>query len=242
MSESHWSEEDSVTFAEYSRYFIPRRDEQIAVILTTLSDLPADFCAIELGCGDGTLARAILDRFPHATLHGLDASPHMLKLATAQAGSHHHRFVAERFELADSAWWRRSHVVHAVVSSLAVHHLTDAAKLALFRNMHALLEPGGVLTIADVVRPASEAARLVAAHDWDTAVRAQIDAASGPAEAYDLFVADRWNMYDHLDEDPADHPATLAEQLNWLKQAGFFGVDCCWLHAGHAVFGGFKSP
>lgn len=241
MSELHWSEEDSITFAEYSRYFIPRRNEQIAVILMTLNGLPADFCAIELGCGDGTLAHAILERFPRATLYGLDASPHMLKLATNQVGSHHHRFVAERFELSDSAWWRRSHIVHAVVSSLAIHHLTDAAKLALFRNMNALLEPGGILTIADVVRPASEAARQVAARDWDAAVRAQIEAANGPAEAYDLFVADRWNMYDHIDEDPVDQPATLPEQLGWLRQAGFSGVDCYWLHAGHAIFGGSKS-
>jgi hypothetical protein len=28
----------------------------------------------------------------------------------------------------------------------------------------------------------------------------------------------------------------------WLKHAGFAGVDCLWLFAGHAVFGGFKQP
>jgi len=26
----------------------------------------------------------------------------------------------------------------------------------------------------------------------------------------------------------------------WLRHAGFAAVDCMWLDAGHAVFGGFK--
>jgi hypothetical protein len=30
-------------------------------------------------------------------------------------------------------------------------------------------------------------------------------------------------------------------QLDWLKEAGFAIVDCFWLQAGHAVFGGFKD-
>ena len=36
-------------------------------------------------------------------------------------------------------------------------------------------------------------------------------------------------------------PQTLLHHLIWLKHAGFGGVDCFWMAAGHAVFGGFKQ-
>ena len=40
------------------------------------------------------------------------------------------------------------------------------------------------------------------------------------------------------DGNPIDKPSSLAEQLAWLVQAGFVGVDCHWLVAGHAIFSG----
>ncbi|MEX2283916.1 MAG: class I SAM-dependent methyltransferase [Gemmatimonadota bacterium] len=240
MSEPHWSETDSQTFAQYSSYFIPKRNEQIDAIVATLAGLPANFSALELGCGDGTLAHAILERFAAATVYGLDGSPHMLETARARLKSYAGRFVPEPFELAGSTWRRRSSPVHAVVSSLVIHHLDGPAKQALFRDVFALLEPGGAFTIADVMRPASEAARQIAAHDWDEAARSQIAAANGPDRAYTRFVDDRWNMYHHLDQDPIDQPSTLVEQIDWLSAAGFHQVDCYWLFAGHAVFGGYR--
>jgi len=37
-----------------------------------------------------------------------------------------------------------------------------------------------------------------------------------------------------------DHASALLHHLVWLKHAGFASVDCFWMFAGHAVFGGFK--
>jgi hypothetical protein len=41
--------------------------------------------------------------------------------------------------------------------------------------------------------------------------------------------------------DPLDRPSGLFEQLRWLAEAGFTGVDCFWMSAGHAVYGGYTS-
>jgi hypothetical protein len=30
--------------------------------------------------------------------------------------------------------------------------------------------------------------------------------------------------------------------LTWLSEAGFAVVDCFWLQAGHAIYGGYKAP
>jgi hypothetical protein len=38
-----------------------------------------------------------------------------------------------------------------------------------------------------------------------------------------------------------DRPSPLFHHLVWLKHAGFAAVDCFWLCAGHAVYGGFKD-
>ncbi len=43
------------------------------------------------------------------------------------------------------------------------------------------------------------------------------------------------------DANPIDKPSSLAEQLAWLAEAGFVGVDGHWLLAGHAIFSGQKS-
>ena len=36
-------------------------------------------------------------------------------------------------------------------------------------------------------------------------------------------------------------PSPLFDQLAWLSEAGFEPVDCFWLLAGHAVYGGYKN-
>ena len=85
--------------------------------------------------------------------------------------------------------------------------------------MAAALASGGVLVIADIVRPPDARGLAVAAQQWDEAVRARALA---------------------LDGDPIDKPSSLAEQLAWLAEAGFAGVDAHWLVAGHAIFSGRK--
>ena len=54
------------------------------------------------------------------------------------------------------------------------------------------------------------------------------------------FVGEGWNYYRQPD-DPIDRPSSLAEQLGWLREIGFVGVDAFWVKAGHALFGGYKG-
>jgi hypothetical protein len=42
-------------------------------------------------------------------------------------------------------------------------------------------------------------------------------------------------------EDHRDQPSPVFHQLLWLQSAGFPVVDCFWMHAGHAIFGGYKA-
>ena len=100
----------------------------------------------------------------------------------------------------------------AVVSALAIHHLTDDEKRALFMRVHAALEPGGVFVNAEqVIGPSPRFTEVD--ERWHEA-RAR-EAGSDDAEwagAVERMAHDRC--------------ATVEDQLRWLRAAGFGEADC----------------
>src|SRR5205814_2164447 len=132
------------------------------------------------------------------------------------------RFQTQLFDLADSSWRAQPWPVHAVVCSLTIHHLDGAEKQQLFQDMARLLEPGGVLLIADVIAPASHAGIELAAKAWDAAVRKRALEIDGNLDTLTYFEREQWNMYRYYpDEGDMDKPSRLLDQLKWLEQAGF---------------------
>jgi tRNA (cmo5U34)-methyltransferase len=241
MSEINWSEAASQTFIDFGRYFVPEREQQIAAFVGLIPAQEQPFNLLELCCGEGLLAGALLERFPACTVYGFDGSPAMLDHARRQLAQYGDRFQTQLFSLADSSWRAPQWPVHAVVSSLTIHHLDGDEKQQLFRDIARLLEPGGVFLIADVIAPASHAGAELAATAWDAAVRKRALEIDGNLDAFAYFERERWNMYRYPEPDDIDKPSRLLDQLKWLEQAGFADVDVFWMQAGHALFGGRKS-
>jgi tRNA (cmo5U34)-methyltransferase len=250
-AKASWDEEDSQDFLDHGRFFVPDREEQIEILCdlipapagaATPGDIAGPAHLVELCCGEGLLSGALLERFPAALVHAYDGSTAMLAAAAARHASHGERFSVQPFDLADPSWRRFPWPVHAVLSSLAVHHLDGPGKAALFADLHAALAPGGVLLLADLVLPVHPEGRAVAARGWDEAVRRRSLSLGGDLEAYEVFRRERWNYYADPEPDPADQPSPLFEQLQWLSAAGFAAVDVFWMKAGHAIYGGVKSP
>jgi tRNA (cmo5U34)-methyltransferase len=234
-----WGEQDSQAFIDYGRYFVPEREEQIAIICELIEPRAEPFRVVKLCCGEGLLARALLTRFPQCTVAGYDGSPEMLRAAQANLAQLAGRFAPVQFDLAAADWRTGQTPAHAVVSSLAIHHLDAAEKQELFRAVFRMLAPGGVFVVADVIEPAHARGLAVAARAWDDAVRRRALELDGDTAAFDFFTRDGWNLYRH--PDPMDKPARLFEQLQWLAAAGFADVDVHWLKAGHAVFSGHRE-
>jgi tRNA (cmo5U34)-methyltransferase len=128
--------------------------------------------------------------------------------------------------------------VDVIVSSLCLHHLNDAKKQYLYKAAAERLSPRGALLIADLIDPQHPVSRALAADQWDAQAKRQADAVGAP-QLYERFLDERWNHFRFPDE--SDQPSALFHHLIWLRHAGFAAVDCCWLNAGHAVFGGFKQ-
>lgn len=187
---SEWSDPGRV--AEYLSREIPHRVTAEEMLLEALPPRVERF--LDLGTGDGRMIALVRGRHPDARAVGLDASEPMLSRATD-------RFAAEpQVEL-------RRHDLglpltvegpfDAIVSGLAIHHLEDERKRALFGEIQALLAPGGVFANLDLVSPASP-------------------------QIHERFRRE----VGRTEDDPTDRLADLGEQLGWLRGAGFREVDC----------------
>jgi tRNA (cmo5U34)-methyltransferase len=235
-----WDEQDSRTFIDYGRYFVPDRERQLQTIVDLLPSSEGPFRVIELGCGEGLLAQAILQQYPSCIVYGLDGSTEMRHRARNRLARFGERFQAASFNLADESWRQVDDPVQAVVTSLALHHLDAAQKQRLFRDVYRMLALGGVFVIADLIEPASSAGWALAARAWDEAVRERALELDGTTAGFDRFQQMAWNMYRHFEEEDIDKPSPLFDQLKWLEQAGFDEVDVFWMRAGHAIFGGTR--
>ena len=169
---------------------------------------------LDLGAGDGRLLALLkLDR-PDASGVATDISPTMLDAARAQfAGDPTVQVVEHDLDAPLSALGDPGSF-DAVVSCFAIHHCSHARKRALYEEVFALLEPGGVFyDLEHVASPTPE-------------LHAAFFAALGMTLA---------------DEDRSNQLLDVETQLAWLREIGFAQVDCFWKWRELAVFGGVKS-
>jgi tRNA (cmo5U34)-methyltransferase len=235
-----WSEDDSELYRRLAPVAVPDRAEQIATLLTLVPYAADDvFRIVELACGEGLLAAALLTAFPHAQYLGLDGSDSMRAATASRLAAFGARAATAAFDLAATDWLTHADGAGVVVSSLAVHHLPDDAKRALYRAACPRLSDDGALLLADLVAPARAEIADVFAGGWDKAVEEQARRLPDGATRAAAFRAARWNHY--RDPDPVDQPSRLADQLLWLSEAGFAVADCFWLRGGHAIYGGYRQ-
>lgn len=243
QSPQSWSEETSASFIAYGRFFNPERERQFDVIgdlVGAALDGASGPLILELCCGAGDLAVFLLGKFPAARYLALDGSPAMLAETARQCAPFGDRLTTRRFDLGSDDWRGVREQPHAVVSSLAVHHLDGEGKRKLFRDLHGLLAPGGAFVLADIMRPASQAGFAVAAGAYERAVAMRSLAERGDLSMLEKLRELRWNYFRYPEDDAIDQPSTIKEHLEWLEWAGFRGVDLYWAMAGHAIVSGTR--
>jgi tRNA (cmo5U34)-methyltransferase len=170
---------------------------------------------LDLGAGTGLLARHVGAAYPDAELTLLDGAAAMLDEARAVLGEQAGYVVADLGgPLPDGPW-------DAVVSALAIHHLADEDKRSLFARTHDALAPGGVFVNADQVAAPSAVMEqaYIAWHE-------QRARAAGCSDDEWARAQERMRF---------DRLATVADQLAWLRAAGFADADCLFKDHGFAV-------
>ncbi|ARN82717.1 class I SAM-dependent methyltransferase [Methylocystis bryophila] len=203
------------------RKLIPDFDSFYGIALNLLEEAVGDrpFACIDLGVGTGLFSEMVLQRFPRATIEGLDFAPKMIETARGRLAGYGERM---RLRLADYDRAPLGGPVEAVVSALSIHHLEHEAKRRLFREIHAALAAGGVFVNADQslgVTPEVEAAYQAR---WEHDVKA-----AGVSD--EDFAAAQGRV-------ALDRSATFADQLAWLEEAGFADADIAWKRHRFTVF------
>ncbi|MBI5208581.1 MAG: class I SAM-dependent methyltransferase [Elusimicrobia bacterium] len=191
---------------------------------------------LELGVGTGNLASRILRRFPRARLCGLDASEAMLGKARRRLGRWRGRVELMRRRFGGGRWSDGLPRFDAAISTIAIHHLRDAAKRRLYREVAGLLGPGGVFVHGDAIRPDQPPLRKANDLMWASYIKGRFVT----LKREDRSIASILRWIDATRDAEGDRPSSLERQLRWLREAGFVRVDCFWKNFGFAVWGGLK--
>jgi len=178
------------------------------------------FSVIDLGCGTGTVSRAIKDHFPNAAITCVDIAGKMLEIAKNKVGGDVHCIQADfnRFDFPQA--------YDLAVSSLALHHLeTDEAKFAFYQKIHAALHPGGMFINADIVLGSDEHLQKIYMAKWEAFMLKNLPAQEDLEKCLSDYYAE-------------DRPAELMTHLHMLRKIGFSAVDVIYKHWNYAVYCG----
>jgi tRNA (cmo5U34)-methyltransferase len=207
------------------RTFIPSYERMIGSIVHWLDgNVPPAGLVVDLGAGTGGLSAAILETLSDVRVELVDVDPNMLEVASARCARHEGRFALRhaRFEEPLTR-------CHAVVASLALHHIpTHPEKRELYTAIFNALEPGGLVVVADalVYSDGRERDRMLEdlyAHmgrNGITRSKAETHLAQWAQE--DFYVS-------------------LPDELGLIAAAGFPRPDCFWRDGLIAVYGAFKE-
>jgi len=226
------------TFLSGVRGAIPGAQAQVDVLLHIVDQwTPNPRAVLDLGCGDGILGRAVLERHPEARVWFLDFSAPMLAAARERlAADARATFVQADFATSD--WLRAVDGVRPdlVISGFAIHHREDARKRAVYREVFDLLAPGGVFLNLEHVASATPAvSALFDAYFVDHLVA--YHARSGAAMSREEI-----NRNYYARPDKAENKlAPVEAQCAWLREIGFVDVDCFLKTFELALFGGRKT-
>lgn len=219
-------DEVSARYDESIRKAIPPYQEMFDSVLGySFLENDKPWHILELGCGTGNLSLCIQEIYPNANLTLIDLSHEMLESAAQklrkktgsvkliESGFIDLDLPAESFDL--------------IISSMALHHLTDEEKPTLYNRIYQWLKPGGLFRCADETLALPQTTQSEQMRQWEVWAR------ENGATSEDIIL---WSEH----AESYDHYASLQNHFRWLADSGFINVDCYWKKLMWTVFGAQK--
>lgn len=229
--------------------YLPYREQRFDVMLDVAAQsLPADAVVVDLCCGLGSLTERALPRLPTARLIAVDLDPVLLRLGRETIGDADGRVQWLQADLTAADWTTRLPVerVDAVLSTTALHYLPAEDLVRLYRQLHQLINPGGIVLNGDhMAYPARLPTFRALAETTGSRWYDQAMAAPGAENFGDWWraVADQPGMAELMAEREQlfawrarrEASAEYLLQRAALEEAGFREVDTVWQHLDNRV-------
>ena len=223
----------AAVYLEGVRAAIPLAEEQIDIMLRIIAacDRPVR-SVLDLGCGDGVLAAAILDRFPQAQGVLADFSPSMLDAAQKRFAGKETSIRLLNLDYGLPSWTESVAgfaPFDAIVSGYSIHHQPDTRKREVYAELFRLLSPGGIFINVEHVQSPTP---------WLSAINDELFIdhlhRAHPGQSRDEVASTYYRRPDKA----ANILALVDVQCQWLREIGFVDVDCYLKMMELAVFGG----
>jgi ubiquinone/menaquinone biosynthesis C-methylase UbiE len=219
------------------RAAIPMAQEQIGVMMAILKSrsVPVEKF-LDLGCGDGILAAAVLGEYPSARGVLVDFSEPMLEQARRQLTDYSGQLAFENLDYGESTWVNRMHAhgsFDAVVSGYSIHHQSDTRKRRIYEEIYLLLKPGGWFVNIEHVASGAQLNIDLFEHHY-VSMRYEIEKRNGARRTFEEIAQEYKNRPDKA----ANILAPVDLQCDWLREIGYEEVDCYFRIYELAVFAG----
>jgi SAM-dependent methyltransferase len=141
-----WAERWQRSWDRLEENYIPDRELRLRALLDVVEAMAHPrWMVLDLACGTGTITRRLLERIPEANSIALDVDPVLLTIANATF-THDERVRIVAADLRDTDWLEAlpEQQVDAVITSTALHWLSEDVVRRLYRDLSGLVRPGGV--------------------------------------------------------------------------------------------------
>lgn len=245
--ERAWADDWQRTWDAQQEGFLFDREQRFAQLLDLVEVTAAPTpTVVDLACGTASITRRLLDRLPGARVVAVDVDPVLLTIARGSL-AHDERVRIVRADLRDPGWVAALGGLEAdaVVTSTALHWLPEDDLRRVYRDLHGVVRPGGLVANADTMTEgglptlargltalaerrahAALAGGLEAWNAWWQRAAADPRLVEPMAERATLFGGD-------------DHPPSFSPPAGWhvdaLAAAGFAEVGVAWRSGTDAI-------
>jgi tRNA (cmo5U34)-methyltransferase len=190
-----------------------------------------EFTFLDLGAGTGAASRAILERHPRATAILADFSAQMMAAGEPQMLPFAGRYRTVEFDMTTGEWPAGVPAqFDAIVTSMCVHHLTDERKQGLFGEIFDHLVPGAWYFNYDPASAPDSAVEQI----WQRVGNRENPEAAHRRQHRTAEEQARW-------ENHVRYIIPLDLQLDFLRSAGFAGIDVFWKKLENVIYGGYRA-